>query len=221
MQDKSVSVVRRYLIAGLLVWLPILVTLWVIKFIVELLDKSLSLLPHAYQPSNLFGVNIPGIGVVFSILIVFFTGMLVTNFIGHRLVALWDSIVSRIPLVRSVHAGVKQVLNTIFSSSGDAFRQVMLVEYPRKGLWSIAFLTGSGFKQAEHITQQELLTVFVPTTPNPTSGFLIMVPRSDAIPLDVSIDDALKMVISLGVVRPDRDAKRASAAIKTINKENE
>jgi len=201
---KSHSHFRRYLIAGLLVWLPIWVTLLVIKFIVDVLDGTLKLLPNNYQPDNLLGMHIPGLGLLLSLLIVFFTGMLVTNIIGRHLVRYWETIVSKIPLVRTIYISVKQVLDTLFSSQGKSFRQVLLVEYPRKEIWSLAFLTGdvSDIISQHSTLGEELLTVFIPTTPNPTSGFLLMVPTSQVKELDISVDEALKMIISLGVVQP-------------------
>jgi uncharacterized membrane protein len=197
--------VRKYLISGLLVWLPIWVTLLVIKFIVDMLDATLKLLPHAYQPDVLLGFHIPGLGIIFTLLILFFTGMIVANFLGQKLVDFWDKLLAKIPLVRSIHAGVRKVLTTIFNSKGQAFRKVLLIEYPRKGLWSIAFQTGGGCNEVAAKTQKEMVTVFVPTTPNPTSGFLMMIPKEDATELDMSIDEALRLVISLGVVQPGHE----------------
>lgn len=196
------NILRRYLIAGLLVWVPILVTIFVIRFIINLLDQSLSLLPVKFQPDSLVGLHIPGLGLVLSLLILFFTGMLMTNFLGRQLMELWDKGVNRIPLVRSVYMGVKQVMNTIFSPSGNAFRKVLLVEYPRKGMWSIAFQTGDSIEIANNAVQKDMVTIFIPTTPNPTSGFLMMVPSDEVILLNMSVDQALKFVISLGVVQP-------------------
>jgi len=195
--------IRRYSIAGLLIWLPIVVTFIVIRFMVDLLDQSLNLLPHAYQPAQLIGFNIPGFGVVISLSVVFITGMLVTNFLGHLVVRMWEAILNKIPLVRTIHSAVKQVLSTIFSSSGQSFRRVLLVEYPKKGLWSIAFQTGTGTEEVNSHLESEALTLFVPTTPNPTSGFLIIARKEDVKELNMSVDDALKMVISIGVVKPD------------------
>ena len=194
--------VRSYLIAGILVWVPIWVTFVVIRFIVDLMDKTLDLLPRAYRPDTLLGMHIPGLGLIFTVVILFVTGLLVTNFLGHKLVNLWERILARIPLVRTIYTSVKQVLHTIFSASDESFRKVLLVEYPRKGLWSVAFQTSSGFRQAEKHVGEELITIFIPTTPNPTSGFLMFIPRNEAIELDISVDEALKVVISLGVVLP-------------------
>jgi uncharacterized membrane protein len=194
---------RRYFIAGLLVLLPIWVTLLIINFMVGLVDQSLSLLPRSYQPDHILGMHIPGLGIIFTIAFVFLTGMLVTNFIGNWVISVWESFLSRIPLVRSIYTAVKQVLNTVFSSSGESFRKVLLVEYPRKEMWSIAFQTGSGLVlPGSDATTDELVTVYIPTTPNPTSGFLLLVPRHQVVELKMSIEQALKLVISLGVVMP-------------------
>ena len=200
--------IRSYLVAGLLVWLPIVITLVVIRFIVDLLDSILKLLPRQYQPDVLFGVHVPGFGVVLSIALLIITGILVTNFLGKKLVALWDAFVSRIPLVRSIHSSVKQVLSTLFTPDGPSFRKVLLVEYPRKGMWSLAFQTATASPKIKKHLGDELLTIFIPTTPNPTSGFLMVIPQEDAIEMDMTVDEALKMVISLGVVQPGSITKK-------------
>lgn len=201
------SLIRRYLLAGLVVWLPILVTIMVIRFIVDLLDGTLALIPDAYQPEHLLGHHIPGFGVLLSLVLLFTTGIIATNFFGQRLVSWGESILSRIPLVRSIYNAVKQVINAVLSTNSEAFRKVMLIEYPRKGIWSIAFQTGALNQQINDKAQQELISLFVPTTPNPTSGFLMMLPKQDAIELDMSIDEALKFIISLGVMQsPTSDA---------------
>lgn len=199
---------RRYFIAGLLVLLPIWVTLLIIKFVVNLVDSSLSLLPAGSNPDVILGVHIPGLGIIFAIALVFLTGMLVTNFIGTWFLNLWESLLARIPLVRSIYMGVKQVLSSLFSSSSESFRKVVLVEYPRKDVWTIAFQTGSGFTRPDDPQKEELLTVFVPTTPNPTAGFLLMVPRAQVVELKMTIDEALKYIISLGVVLPPSMAEQ-------------
>ncbi len=193
---------RRYLIAGLLVWLPLGVTVLVVKVLVDIMDRSLLLLPPAFRPDALIGFHIPGLGVVLSVLVVLVTGMLVANLLGRRLVGLWENLLTHIPLVRSVYSGAKQVAETLFAGEGQSFRKVLLVEYPRKGIWSLAFQTGSGAEEVNARTGEDLVTVFVPTTPNPTSGFIIMVPRADVQELEMSVDDALKLIISLGVVKP-------------------
>jgi len=199
---KPKATFRRYIIAGVLVWVPIWVTLLVLRFIVDLFDSTLELIPDHYQPDHMLGFHMPGLGLIFALAIVAITGMLITNILGHRLVEWWEYLLLRIPLVRTIYQAVKQVLTTLFSSSEDSFRNVLLVEYPRKGLWTIAFQTSSNFNYAPDLQGDGLLTVFVPTTPNPTSGFLIIVPKQDTLKVDLSVDEALKMVISLGVVMP-------------------
>ncbi|MBA2653922.1 MAG: DUF502 domain-containing protein [Gammaproteobacteria bacterium] len=194
--------IRRYFIAGLLVLLPIWATLLIIKFMVNLVDQSLSLLPKGLHPDVLLGVHIPGLGLIFTLAIVLLTGMLVTNFIGHWFLGLWEGLLARIPLVRSIYTAVKQVLNTLFTPGGESFRKVLLIEYPRKDVWTIGFQTGAGITLPGSQAQGELVTVFVPTTPNPTAGFLLLVPKQQVVELKMSIDQALKYVISLGVVLP-------------------
>jgi uncharacterized membrane protein len=194
--------IRRYFIAGLLVWLPIWVTLLVLRFVIELLESGFLLIPQAYQPQNWFGLYIPGLGVVLSITIIFLTGMLVTNFLGRRLVRLGESLVGRIPMVRSIYMGTKQLVESLFSTTSESFRKVLLVEYPRKGMWSLAFQTGSNFEPIVKHTGEEMVGIFIPTTPNPTSGFFMMVPAKDAIELDMTVDQAFKFIVSLGVVPP-------------------
>ena len=197
------SRLRRYLIAGLVVWLPLGVTVLVIRLLVNLMDKLLLLVPARYQPENLVGFHIPGLGVVLAVLIVLVTGVLVANFFGRRLVAAWEALLARIPLVRSIYASVKQVVETVFAK-GDAFRKVLLIEYPRRDLWTIAFLTGGSVPEVQAKTRREVINVFVPTTPNPTSGFFMMVPREDVIELDMTVEEGLKLIMSLGVVGPER-----------------
>lgn len=197
------SAFRRYLFAGLLIWIPIGITFLVVKFVVDFLDKLVYLVPSAYRPSQWLGFYIPGIGLMITLLIVFVTGMITANFIGNKLLEFWEKILTKIPIVRSIHTSVKQVLSTFLQNDGQSFRRVLLVEYPRRGMWSVAFQTSSGFKKAEELTENDLVTVFVPTTPNPTSGFLLFVPRNDVIMLDISIEEAMKLVISLGVVLPE------------------
>lgn len=183
-------------------WIPLWATALVIAFVVEVLDKTVALLPDKYQPMNVIGINIPGIGIVISFVVLLVTGMVATNFLGERLVGLGEKIVKRIPLVGSIHQAVKQVMQTIFSTSNQSFRKVLLVEYPRKGLWSIAFQTAATSSSVAELSGGDKITIFIPTTPNPTSGFLMLIDKSEAKELDISIDDALKMIISLGVVQP-------------------
>lgn len=197
------SNMRRYFFSGLLFWLPIWATFLVIKFLVDILNNTISLLPHRYQPDVLLGFHVPGIGVIITLVVILLTGLLVANFIGRRLVHMSEALVRRIPLVRTIYTGVKQVLDTLFSPGGQSFRKVLLVEYPREGLWSIAFQTGDGTREVEKsVGEGSMVSLFIPTTPNPTSGFLMMTPREKVIELEMSVEDALKFVISLGVVQP-------------------
>ncbi len=192
---------RRYLIAGLLVWVPIYITYFVMHFIINLLDGTLALLPKHYHPENWFGFNVPGMGVLFTLMVLLATGMLVTNFIGNKLLIFWEKVVSRIPLIRSIHSASKQVVNAVVQPNGNAFRKVVLIPYPQPGTWSIAFVTSSALNTPW--ATSEIVNVFVPTTPNPTSGFLLFVPVEDTIDLAISVEEALRMVISLGVILPD------------------
>jgi len=194
---------KRYLIAGLLVWVPLGVTVMVIKLLVGMMDRSLLLLPEPYRPDNLLGFHIPGLGVVLTTIIVLVTGMVVANLFGRKLVKLWESMLAQIPLVRTIYTGVKQILETVFSSSDQSFRKVLLVEYPRAGLWTLAFQSSTSVGEAQTKTGRDVVNVFIPTTPNPTSGFFLMVPSDDVVELDMSVDDGLKMIISAGVVVPE------------------
>lgn len=198
-----IAALRKYFIAGLLVWLPIIITLLVIKFLFDILSKSLLLLPRDIQPDVILGFHIPGMGVVLTLAVIFSTGLVVGNFIGKRLVGFGDALLSRIPIVRSVYTGVKQVTETLFTPGGASFRKVLLVEFPSQGVWSIAFQTGEVGRNIEgSLDVDPMVSYFIPTTPNPTSGFLMMAPRSKIIELDMTVDQALKFVISLGVVQP-------------------
>lgn len=194
--------VRKYIVAGLLVWVPLGVTVLIIKFMVDLMDKTLLLLPVALQPQSLLGFRIPGLGVVLTVLIVFLTGIFVVNLFGHKLVQLWEKLLARIPLVRSIYSGVKQVVETMFSGNGKSFSKVVMIEYPRRGIWTLAFLTGDGWEQASRHVKEPMANIFVPTTPNPTSGFFLIVPEKDIVELGISVDDGLKMIISAGVLVP-------------------
>lgn len=196
------SYLRTYFISGLLVWLPIVVTLVVFNFLVDLLSRSLFLLPPSYQPDVLLGFHVPGIGVLLTLGVILLTGIFAANFIGRKLLELSDSLMGRIPLVRTVYMGVKQVVQTLFTPGGQSFRKVLLVEFPGPGIWSIAFQTGEVSPEVAGAFKEPMISYFVPTTPNPTSGFLMMAPRSKVIDLDMSVDQALKVVISLGVVKP-------------------
>ena len=199
MKGKSL---RSYLLAGLVVWVPILVTFAILRFIVDLLDRTMALLPKAYQPEQLIGHHIPGVGVVLSLLLLILTGLIATNFFGQRVVSWSESLLERIPLVRSIYNATKQVIQTIFSSNSQAFRKVLMIEYPRKGIWSLAFQTGVGNLPSAPQNSDEMISIFIPTTPNPTSGFLMIVPRAEVVELSMTIEEALKYVISLGVMQP-------------------
>jgi len=199
---------RKYLITGLLIWIPLVITIWVLKLVVDVLDRSLLLLPAAWQTENWLGVHIPGLGAILTIVIVLLTGLFATNFFGAQLVEIWHEILHRIPVVNSIYSSVKQISDTLFSSSGQAFRKALLVQWPRENMWTIAFLTGTpGPGVARHLPP-DCLAVYVPTTPNPTGGYFVIVARKDVIELDMSVDQALKYIISMGVVPPlERDAK--------------
>ena len=201
------SHLRRYIIAGLLIWVPLGVTVLVIKLMVDIMDRTLLLLPAAYHPDVLLGLHIPGLGVVLTITVVLITGVVVANFFGRQLVDAWESLLARIPLVRSIYSGAKQVSETLFSPGGQSFRKVLLIEYPRHGLWTVAFQTGITVGEAQTLTGDEVVNVYMPTTPNPTSGFFLMVPKQDTIELNMSVDEGLKMIISMGVIVPSPRTK--------------
>jgi uncharacterized membrane protein len=193
---------RKYFITGLLIWIPLVITLWVLDLVVGMLDQSLRLLPPAYQTEAWLGFHIPGMGVLLTLLIVFVTGVFGANLIGAKLVNFWHEILHRIPVVNTIYSSVKQVSDTLFSSGGQAFRRALLIEWPRPGMWTIAFLTGTpGGDVARHL-QGDYVSVYVPTTPNPTGGYFVMLPRKDVIELDMSVDEALKYIVSMGVVAP-------------------
>jgi uncharacterized membrane protein len=193
---------KRYLIAGLLVWVPLGITIWVLHFLVTTLDEILLLFPRAAQPDTLLGIHIPGLGVVATFLILLLTGVIAANFLGARFIVAWESILGRIPVVKTIYSSVKQVSDTLLSEKGNAFRKALLIEYPREGTWTIAFMTGTPDRSVAQYLPGEHISVYVPTTPNPTSGFFLMVPRSRVHELDMPVEDALKYIISMGVVAP-------------------
>jgi uncharacterized membrane protein len=204
--------VKKYLITGLLIWVPLVITVWVLSFLVDTLDQSLLLLPHSWQPRSWLGFHLPGLGALLTIAVVLATGVLAANIIGQRLVLYWEGLLARIPIFKSLYFSVKQVSDTLFSSSGLAFRKALLVQYPRQGSWTIAFLTGQpGGDVANHL-KGDYVSVYVPTTPNPTSGFFLMIPVAEVVELDISVDAALKYIISMGVVPPE-DRNPASGAV--------
>jgi len=191
---------KKYLITGLLVWIPLAITLWVLHLIVTTMDQTLTLLPPVFLPE--FTRNIPGLGVLLTILVLLLTGVLASNILGQRLLRVWERMLGRIPVVKSIYSGVKQVSDTLFTPGGQAFRKVLLVQYPRPGSWTIAFQTGQPGGDVVNHLKGDYVSVYVPTTPNPTSGFFLMMPRQEVIELDMSVDDALKYVVSMGVVPP-------------------
>ncbi len=210
------KLLRRYFIAGLLFWVPIWVTILIITFLVDIIGGTVSLLPKAYQPEQLLGFHIPGLNFLLVIILILITGALVANFLGNFFIGLWDRFINKIPLVRTIYSGAKQILETVFTPQGKAFRKVLLVQYPRQGLWSIAFQTGDVAKEISDGVERDMITIFVPTTPNPTSGFLMMISKEDAKELSMTVDQALKLVISLGVVQPQ--AKDKQKTLQTESK---
>jgi len=193
---------RRYLVAGILVWLPLGITYILLRFLVSLMDRSLRLLPDPYKPEAWLGVPIPGLGVILTIIVLLVTGLLAANFVGRKVVGGWESLMERIPVVRSVYSAAKNFAEIVFSDSGKAFKNVLLVEYPRKGLYTLTFQTASDVGEIQGRTGEDVVCCFVPTTPNPTSGFIIIVPKKDTIELDMEVDEAVKLIMSLGVVVP-------------------
>jgi len=194
---------RRYLIAGLLVWVPLGITLWVLHFLLTSLDQVLLVLPESVQPRALFGFDIPGLGVVVAFLILFATGVVAANFFGQRLIRAWEAVLGRIPFVKSIYSSVKQVSDTLLSDKGQAFRKALLVEFPRPGSWTIAFQTGAPALSVAPLLPGEHISVYVPTTPNPTGGYLEIVPTDQLIATDWSVDQAMAFIISGGAIGPD------------------
>ena len=196
------QLIKRYFITGLLIWVPLVITGWVLSLIVSTLDQSLRLLPEGMHPQSLVGFPIPGAGAVLTLAMILFTGLLATNFIGQKLVVWWEKLLARIPVVNSVYNSVKQVSDTLFSPNGNAFRKALLVRYPHQGSWTIAFQTGQPGGDIVNHLDGDYVSVYVPTTPNPTSGFFLMMPVKDVVELDMTVDEALKYIISMGVVAP-------------------
>ena len=196
------AAIRRWLLAGLLVLVPLAVTVWLLNWIISTLDQTLEILPGDWHPDKLLGVHIPGFGVLLALVIVLSIGAIATNFFGKKLVSWWDALLNRIPIVRSIYSSVKQVSDTLFSENGNAFRKALLVQWPRPGVWTIAFQTGIPGGDVINHLHGEYLSVYVPTTPNPTGGYFVMLPKADCIELKMSVDEALTYVISMGVVVP-------------------
>ena len=193
------SRIRKYIVAGLLVWLPILATYFILRFLLRVINGVASVIPERYQPVGWLGHHIPGFGIIISILVIFVTGILVTNFLGRRLVSVWEKLMARIPLVRSIYGATKQVAHSILTPNERSFRRAVLIQFPRDGAWSVGFQTNNDFP---HIALDNNITVFIPTAPNPTSGFMVIVNEEQVKPLNVSIEEAFKMIISVGVVTP-------------------
>ncbi|HSN17153.1 MAG TPA: DUF502 domain-containing protein [Gammaproteobacteria bacterium] len=193
---------RRYLFTGLVIWIPLGVTLFIIQLFIGYMDGLVTLFPTAWQPAQLVGFNIPGLGVVLVVLVLLFTGFLASNYLGRVLLSLGNELLEHIPLVRSIYTTAKQISDTMFSKTGRSFRKVVLIRYPNKDTWSLAFQTGESLGEVNAKMPEHMVSVFVPTTPNPTSGFLLLVPQDDMVELQMSVDEALKMIISLGVIVP-------------------
>ena len=202
---------KKYMMTGLLVWIPLALTIWVLVLIVTSMDRLLLLLPPPWRPEQWLGFPLPGAGLVLTVLIVFATGMLAANIIGQRLVGWWESILGRIPIVSNIYRSVKQVSDTLLSQDGHSFRRAVLIEFPQRGQWSVGFVVGTtGSRLSKHLDPQAL-TVYVPTAPNPTSGYTLIVPPGEVRDVDLSVDEALKFVISMGVVVPEARADTAHA----------
>jgi uncharacterized membrane protein len=215
MTQSKMKTLRSYLVAGLLIWVPVIITVFVIKFLINVSDRALLLIPLKYRPEELLGFNIPGLGVLFAFLLLLVTGLLARNYFGKYIVAGWEKLMSRIPVVRTVYHGARQIAETVFADNSKAFSKVCLIQYPREGAWSLCFQTSSEVGEVQGRTQRNVVSVFVPTTPNPTSGFVIILPKDDVIELDMTVDEGLRMIISLGVVVPQwRNAADAKASLE-------
>ncbi|MHB8494413.1 MAG: DUF502 domain-containing protein [Casimicrobiaceae bacterium] len=201
---------KRYLIAGLLVWVPLGITIWVVHWLLTSIDQILLVLPQNLQPRARFGFDIPGLGVVVALAILLTTGVVAANFFGQRVIRAWESLLGRIPFVKSIYSSVKQVSDTLLSKKGNAFRKALLVEFPRPGSWTIGFQTGTPAASVAPHLPGEHVSVYVPTTPNPTGGYFLMLPRSQVRELDMTVDEALKYIISMGVVAPRAGARPAA-----------
>jgi uncharacterized membrane protein len=212
---------KKYFITGLLIWIPLAITVWVLTAIIGTMDQSLRLLPSAIHPQNLLGFNIPGAGTLLTLLVILVTGVVTTNIIGQRMVRYWEGILSRIPVVKSIYYSVKQISDTVISGNGDAFRQVLLVHYPHAGAWSVAFQTGIPATEVSAASGEELVSVFIPTAPSPVNGFFFFVRKQDTIELDMSVDDALKYIVSMGVVAPSPAPAEVTAGALLGRAQNE
>jgi uncharacterized membrane protein len=212
---------KNYFITGLLVLVPLVVTFWLLSTLIQTMDQSLLLLPDSWRPEKMLGFSIVGLGAVLTIAIVFITGIIATNIFGQQLILLWENLLSRVPVVKSIYSSVKQVSDTIFSDSGNAFRKALLIEFPRKGSWTIAFLTGEPGGDVSNHLQGDYVSVYVPTTPNPTGGYFLMMDKKEVVELDMSVDQALKYIISMGTVAPDIKSAKAIKRNKLSTKHND
>ncbi len=209
---------KKYFITGLLIWVPLVITVWVLSVIVRMMDQSLLLLPQSIRPEVLLGFYVPGIGALLTLGVVLVTGLVTANFVGQKLVRFWEGVLARIPVVKSIYYSVKQVSDTLFSGSGQAFRKVLLVRYPHPEAWSVAFQTGTPTRDVGQHADSDLVSVFIPTAPSPVNGFFFFVRKSDTVELDMSVDDALKYIVSMGVVAPGlRDGRRANLVGRAQN----
>ena len=211
------TTLRKYLIAGLLVWLPLAATVVIVKLVIDLLDRTILLLPPEYRPEALLGFSVPGMGVVLSIGILVLTGMLAANLLGRRLVSLWEGILGRIPLVRSIYHAVKQISSTVLAGDSKAFRKVVLVEYPKAGIWSLGFLSNQHVAIESGAVHGEMAAVFVPTTPNPTSGYIVLIPKKNVTEIDMTVEEGFKFIISMGVIVPAGPIRESLTAGKVAH----
>jgi uncharacterized membrane protein len=203
------SSVRRYLVAGILVWLPILATIWVVTFMLHIMDRTLLLLPPSYRPEALVGFTLPGVGLLFALIVVFLTGLLVTNLIGQQLIVWGEEILDRIPVVRSIYGGVKSFTASVFSQS-SSLHKVVMIQYPRAGAWSIGFLTAEDVPEVSQKLGEPHAAVYISVALNATAGYLAIVPRREVIELEMSVDAAMKMIITCGVVVPPAPAAKTA-----------
>jgi uncharacterized membrane protein len=213
--------IQKYLIAGLLVWLPVLVTVLLFRFLITLMDQTLILLPLQIRPESLLGFSIPGLGLILTLLVLLVTGVLAANIVGRTMVSFGEKILKRIPVVRSVYSAAKNFSELVFSETGQSFKKVLLIQYPRKGVYSLAFQTSTALGEVQDKTGKDMVCTFVPTTPNPTSGYIIILPKEDVIEMDMNVDEAFKMIVSLGVVVPSwSEDDLNDLPIKSPSKEN-
>jgi uncharacterized membrane protein len=200
---------RNYLIGGLLIWVPVVVTVWVVRFISGILDQSIVLLPPSWRPEAVVGQYVPGFGIVLALLVLLLTGVLVKHLLGEQIVEGVERLIRKIPVIGPVYGGAKTFSETVLTDKGTSFKQVVMVEFPRKGAWSIGFLMAENFEEVRARANDDMVNVFVPTTPNPTTGFLMSVNRREVMFMDMSVDDAFKMIFTLGVITPTWQPKTA------------